>query len=57
MIYETGFLNSVNLHPDGRITMHRAMPREGIFLHIEFTPKELEAIDKALRQRAAQTRA
>jgi len=52
MIYETGFLSSVSLHPDGRITMIRADRRAGMFLHIELTEAEIKALGKVLAQRA-----
>lgn len=53
MIRGTGYLNSVALHDDGRITLTRAMPREGIFLHIEFTTAEIEALKQVLASRDA----
>jgi hypothetical protein len=52
MIVETAYLCSVIQHEDGRVTMQRAMPREGIFLHIQFTERELEALRRVLDSQA-----
>lgn len=51
MIVETAWLSHVALHDDDRISMTKSMPREGVFLHIDFTEKELEALQKVLATR------
>lgn len=48
MIIETGFLSSVIKHDDGRIALIRAIPREGMFLHIELSEAEQEALRRVL---------
>lgn len=49
MIYATGFLDTITVHDDGRVSMQRADLKTGTFLHIQFTEKELAALKDALK--------
>lgn len=50
MIIETGFLNHVARHPDGRISLVRSEPRTGIFLYLDLTPAEQDALRQVLAE-------
>ena len=54
MIVETGFLSHVALHPDGRISLIRAEPRGGMYLYIDLSEAEIEALRKVVAARLDQ---